>query len=407
MSIAAIIAEYNPFHTGHLYQINEVRKITGADSIVVIMSGNYVQRGFPAIFDKYTRTRMALSCGCDAVFELPVYFSCGSAEYFASGAVNLVASLGCVDYLCFGCETDNLILIKEISEILLKEPKEYIANLQTFLKQKRPYAESRIKALLSMYPSEKHDEIKYILSSPNSILAIEYMKAILKKNYKLKPVIIKRKHDYHSTSLSSHFASASAIRRILKYGGEISGAYRYIPDSCISLFKKAFPVFENDFSDFLTYRLLFENNFEKYLDVNIFMSNSLKNNLRGCTLYTDYAACISGKHITTGRANRALMHIMLDITCDAMKLYVPDNTNRYIRLLGFRKSGAKILGIIKKKSTLPLIIKMSDSRKVLDNKTLLMLEHNVKCDDLYYAVVRKKYNVKGLKNEYTTGMIVY
>lgn len=406
MSTAAIIAEYNPFHTGHLYQIDKVREITGAENIVIVMSGNYVQRGIPAVFDKYTRTHMALTCGCDAVFELPVFYSTGSAEYFASGAVNLVASLGCANYLCFGCETENIDLIKDIAGILISEPSEYKNHLQDFLKSGMPFAKSRIKALLTMFKNEEYDEVLRILSSPNSILAIEYVKAILKNNYNIKPVIIRRDYGYHSDSLTEKFASASGIRKSISTSS-VDAVKDYIPEQIWDIFTSALPVSENDFSDFLFYKILFADSLEDYLDVNKFLANSINNNQKNCKTFNGLTSMISGKHITTGRCNRALIHIMLDITTADINSYIRNNYNRYIRMLGFRKSHSSLLSAIKQNSSLPVISKMSDSGKLLDDTSLSMLKHNIRCDDLYNFVLSQKYNLNNLKNEYTTGMIVY
>lgn len=405
MSTAAIIAEYNPFHTGHLYQIKKVREITKAEHIIIIMSGNYVQRGCPAVFDKYTRARMALECGCDAVFELPVYYSCASAEYFASGAVNLVTQTGCVDYLCFGCEYENIDMISKIADITANQPPEYKESLKSNIKSGMPFAVSRTNAVLSSLPDNLHDDAAKIMSSPNSILAIEYIKALKLHHSHIKPVIIKRKNSYHSEALNEDFASASAIRNgIFNNSCDIK---KYIPKECINTFSSGYPINENDFSEYLIHSVIYNQNLSSYFDVSEYMENSILNNIDKYYTFSGLAAAISGKHTTTTHSYRGLLHILLEITEDEVKNYMDKNYNTYIRLLGFNKSHSSILADIKKNSSLPIISKMSDARRLLPEYSLNMLMHNIRCDDLYRITMQKKYNLKNVKNEYNTGMIVY
>ena len=148
MKIAGIIAEYNPFHNGHKYHIEQTRKITGADFIIVVMSGNFTQRGTPAIMDKYSRARMALENGADMVLELPSCYACGSAEYFADGAIALLDKLGCVDYVCFGSECGDIELLRPIAEILATEPENYSEMLRAELKSGATFPRARNRALI-------------------------------------------------------------------------------------------------------------------------------------------------------------------------------------------------------------------------------------------------------------------
>lgn len=253
MKTAGIIAEYNPFHNGHLYQIEEVRKQTGADYVVVVMSGDFVQRGEPAIFDKYTRTRMALSAGADLVLELPVSFATASAELFAHGAVSLFNQTGIVDLLCFGSESGSLGDLRATAEILVREPEEYTQNLRAFLKEgnsfplarslalraflesqnvkaspKSPASRSESPIMLSASASSSSlsSSSQIPLSSPNDILGVEYLKALIRTDSSIEPFTIRREGQgyndstnpetlgaLHSTSMS--FPSASALRAMI------------------------------------------------------------------------------------------------------------------------------------------------------------------------------------------------
>ena len=175
MKIVGLIAEYNPFHNGHLYHIRKAKEITGADAVLVIMSGNYVQRGTPAIMPKHLRAQVALESGVAAVFELPVCYATGSAEYFATGAVSLLNHLGCVDALCFGSECGDYALLERIAGILTEEPDDYTFYLKEALRKGLSFPRARQQALSSYLKDENVDQV---LDEPNNILGIEYIKAL-------------------------------------------------------------------------------------------------------------------------------------------------------------------------------------------------------------------------------------
>ena len=215
MKIVGIIAEFNPFHNGHR-RIFEKARESGADHIVVVMSGDYVQRGLPAITDKFTRCAYALDQGADLVLELPIYYSLGSAEFFASGAISVLNHLGCVDTLLFGSEYEDISTTMEVAKILLEEPVEYTNQLKKASKEGLSYPAARQKALTSVLPSlsDKSD----LIVSPNNILGIEYTKALLRSGSTIGPMTISRSDNgYSSTVLPSEgsFASATSIREIL------------------------------------------------------------------------------------------------------------------------------------------------------------------------------------------------
>ena len=176
MKIVGIIAEYNPFHKGHEFHIEKAKKITGADAAIIIMSGDYVQRGIPSIMPKHLRTQMALACGADVVLELPVCYATGSAEYFATGAVSLLEALGCVDYLCFGSECGEIKILQQIADVLCKEPAHYKVLLQKHFKNGNTFPAARKLAFIEYLNQHKSlscipEQISAILDSPNNILA--------------------------------------------------------------------------------------------------------------------------------------------------------------------------------------------------------------------------------------------
>ena len=265
MKIVGIIAEYNPFHKGHEFHIEKAKKITGADAAIIIMSGDYVQRGIPSIMPKHLRTQMALACGADVVLELPVCYATGSAEYFATGAVSLLEALGCVDYLCFGSECGEIKILQQIADVLCKEPAHYKVLLQKHFKNGNTFPAARKLAFIEYLNQHKSlscipEQISKILDSPNNILGIEYLKALSCLNSSIEPVTITREGaGYHDQTLGGLFSSASALRQGLQdceltknanHTPAINHILQELPQNCHKIFKenyhKCFPVFADD-----------------------------------------------------------------------------------------------------------------------------------------------------------------
>ena len=315
MKITGIIAEYNPFHNGHLYQINKVKE-NGADYIVIVMSGNFLQRGTPAILDKWTRTRMALLCGADLVIELPAVFATASAQYFARGGVSILDKLGCVDTISFGCESDDIDLIQTLSSYLLSEPDVYKENLQKYLREGNSFPKARELTLRECLSPEA----AAFASSPNNILALEYCIALLERNSSMNILPIKRKGSgYHDSSIEKDsFASATAIREIMekslfdiKERNDESAfpleLQTHIPNSVYSIIceKKNEYVRQNDFSSLLQYKLLTEGNsdLERFADVSPDLSDKIRKNLRHYQNYDSFCELLKSKEITYSRIN--------------------------------------------------------------------------------------------------------
>lgn len=193
MAAAGIICEYNPFHKGHLYHIEQTRLLTGADDIICVMSGNYVQRGEPAILDKWLRTSMALEAGASLVLELPTYYACASAEFFAFGAVSLLQHTGITDFLCFGCEEDRSHIFQAAAAVLYEEPAPYRSALKTYLSQGFGFAAARARALHHCL-SQQYPNVNWqsLIEHPNNILAMEYYKALLRLHSPIQPVPVQR-----------------------------------------------------------------------------------------------------------------------------------------------------------------------------------------------------------------------
>ena len=246
MKITGIIAEYNPFHNGHFHQIEQVKKY-GADYVVIVMSGDFLQRGTPALLDKWTRTQMALSAGADLVIELPAVFATASAQYFARGGVSILDKLGCVDTISFGCESDNIRMIHEISSYLRKEPALYKEHLQSFLKEGNSFPKARELALTLCLGKEA----AAFASSPNNILALEYCISLLERDSKMNILPIKREGSgYHDANLeAATLPSATAIRELLQKETS-DDLLKYVPKSVYSILNEHSLdyVWQNDFS---------------------------------------------------------------------------------------------------------------------------------------------------------------
>ncbi len=435
MKTAAIIAEYNPFHNGHLYQIAETRRQTGADFILIVMSGDFVQRGAPALCNKYLRTQMALSCGADVVIELPSLYALSSAEFFAGGAVTLLNDLNVVDILSFGSESGDLDFLMGIGRILTGDPDPLKSGLKDKLKKGASYpaamAEAALQALPTMYPFPKSGsqdlqkshlpsgkdpipaydmaDLKRLFSSPNNILGLEYCKALLTTGSAIRPFTLKREGSgHHGLALKaggdlahtstiagtfSPFASASAIRNALNRTPE--AVKDYMPeDACHILTKNGVlstPICEDDFSRLLYYKLLLEKEqgFAAYLDCGPDLSDKICKNLQNFTSFSGFCHLIKSREVTYAHISRALMHILLDIkTPEYFKRPFPirELPAPYARLLGFRSNARPLLSAIKKNSKIVLLSKPAKASSLLDGHALALFKQDVFCSSLYESI---------------------
>lgn len=421
MKIVGIIAEYNPFHKGHEFHLEKAKKITGADAAIIIMSGDYVQRGIPSIMPKHLRTQMALACGADVVLELPVCYTTGSAEYFATGAVSLLEALGCVDYLCFGSECGEIKILQQIADVLCKEPAHYKVLLQKHLKNGNAFPAARKLAFIEYLGKNKSlscipEQISAILDSPNNILAIEYLKALSWLNSSIEPVTITREGaGYHDQTLGALFSSASALRQGLQdceltknanHTPAINHILQELPQNCHKIFKenyhKCFPVFADDFSLLLKAKLLTEtkDTLTRYLDITPEIANRIITFRNDFLTFSQFCDLIKTKNVTYSRISRCLIHILLGISkCDVPD-QAADSRCGYARLLGFRQESSWVLTSIKKNTDIPVISKLSQPAGI----DIHMLEQNIFASDLYESVVTDKYHTP-YKNEYQKQII--
>jgi predicted nucleotidyltransferase len=362
MNITAIIAEYNPLHNGHVHHIESTKKITHCDGIICVMSGNYVQRGTPALIDKWTRTQMALQNGIDLVIELPVIYSVSSAEFFAFGAVSLLNSLGVVNNISFGSEHGKIDMLLMIAKILTSEPEEFSDLLKLNLQNGLSYPSARNNALCSTLKGSI--EAEQILSLSNNILAIEYCKSLLKLNSSIVPLTIERVgSQYNSTNITDAFASATSIRNYLKKNNDLEFLKGKLPPSSYNLIKKSYSdntlVSEDYIFDYCKYKALSsnKNSIINLPDASEGLHNKLFKALCNTNSLDEFIITTKTKRYTRTRINRLLCQYFIGLD------QVDSNSLRklpasYARILGFNKRGTEILKEMKKSSSIPLYTKL-------------------------------------------------
>ncbi|MEY8351952.1 nucleotidyltransferase [Lachnospiraceae bacterium 54-53] len=408
-----IIAEYNPFHNGHAYHIRKAKELTQSDFCIVAMSGDFVQRGAPAIYDKYTRTAMALSCGADLVLELPSIFASSSAEDFAACGIALLNGLGVADSVCFGSECGNVEKLSGIAFILATEPPAYTEHLRRELKKGATFPEARNQALVSC--GLLKEEEASVLASPNNILGIEYCKALLRQKSAMIPFSISRKGSgYHDTDFSSGtFGSATGIRKALK---EVPDALKHgdssldqVPEAVRQMMEQAHPLFSDDFSALLNATLLRLSHegipFHRYSDVSEELAARITKQLPDFLPYEEKINSLKTRQYTYTRISRALMHIALGITSEKIISGRKAGYAPYARVLGFCKTSEGLMGQIKKRGSIPLITKTAGAESGLGGAARSMLRQDFYCSHIYQTVVQDKYHLQ-MKNEFTHSVVI-
>ena len=344
--VLGIIAEYNPFHNGHLYHIAKSKQETEAQYVIGIISGNFVQRGNTSIVNKWTKARMALLNGVDLVIELPTVYSISSAENFAEGAVKILNSLEIVDTISFGMETNDISTLNNIANVLYNEPKEYVTILSHELNKGNSYPKARENALM-MY---LNDIKRYanVLTGSNNILGIEYLKAMRKTKSKIIPVGIKReKVLYNDKYIVDEFASATAIRKMLMTR-ELNDISKVMPRNSYLLLgeelKKGHYVIDiSRFEKEIIYNLrkMSKEDIAKLPDVSEGLENSIKNAADSCNNLKDLINIVKTKRFTQTRIQRILLYSLIGITKKQMD--ISKKVTPYVRVLGFNNRGKELI----------------------------------------------------------------
>lgn len=408
-NVVAIIGEYNPFHNGHAYHIQKTKQLTNADYVIAIISGNFVQRGNVSLIDKWSKADMALLNGVDLVIELPTVYSISSAENFANGAIKILNSLKIVDTLSFGSEFCDLDVLEEIAEVLINEPSEFKTLLEHELSKGLSFPKARENALL-MY---LNDIRKYanILSSPNNILAIEYLKALKKTKSSIKPLAIKRINvGYNELETKNNFASATAIRQKI-IDNTPAGISKLMPSSSYKVlynsikkghYVKDISAYEKEI--LYSLRRMYTDEIADLPDVTEGLENSIQDAADSCNTLNEFMNIVKSKRYTSTRIQRILLYALLGITKEDMK--TSNKITPYVRILGMNNKGKELLSLISRSN--PKLNIITSVKKFVDSNTNKNLQDMLNMDINATNIYTLGYEKDSWANlDYTHNMIIY
>lgn len=362
MRTVGVVVEYNPFHNGHRYHIEQSKKITDAEVVIAVMSGYFLQRGEPALVSKWTRTEMALYGGADLVLEIPTVYACQSAEWFAFGAVALLEATGVVDALSFGSESGDVTWMNDVAATLAREPLPFRERLQGYLRRGWHYPRAYGQALHDFHPDASPE-----LSKPNNILGLNYLSALKKLNSNIVPYTVQReKADYHETKPSdSAIASATAIRHTWLETGMVDTIRPYVPPSTYHLLEQAVrqgmePITWETFHQALFGKLMTTSSeaLRRIYEMEEGLEYRLHQRLAEATSVNAYLTAVKTKRYTWNRLQRILTYLLLGLTKRDIAALNLANGPSYIRVLGFSDRGRTLLKQMKKTTSLPIVTRI-------------------------------------------------
>ncbi len=376
MKIIGLIAEYNPFHLGHLYQINKTKELYPDSLIIAIISTNFTERGEISLLNKWDKTTIAIDYGIDLVIELPTLYATQSADIFAHAALKILNSLK-IDTLVFGTESDNVEELINLANIQLKNS-EYDNLVKQYLNDGINYPTAESKAL------EKLTNTK--INKPNDILALSYIKEIIKNNYNISPISIKRTNDYHSKKIDSNIINASLIRELLYNNKDISN---YVPSNTLKHLNKDISL--DKAYNYLLYNIINNrDNLDKYLSVDEGIENRILKQINISNNWQELVMNIKTKRYTYNKINRMLIHILLDIKKE------DNNKEVYLRILGFNNKGRNYLNTIKKEINIPIFTNYKPNKS-----NILDIEY--KSTFIYFLITN---NLSLIEKEYKNKPII-
>lgn len=375
MRSVGIIAEYNPFHNGHLYHLNKIKEKYPDAVIVLVMSGNFTERGDVSIIDKWKKTQIALKAGIDLVVELPFPFATQSADYFSYGSITLLEKLK-VERVIFGSESNNISDLETIVDAEISNP-DFDKLVKIYLKLGKNYPTSLSLAVKDLTNKE--------ITAPNDLLGISYIKTIRKYNYNIIPETIKRTNNYHEEELGEEISSATAIRKALKDNIEIKSQ---VPEFSLEYLTDLHSI--EDYFPLLKYRIITDDDLSKYNIVDEGLDKKLKKEIGNATSYQELINLIKSKRYTYNKLSRMLIHILCNFTKEKKEQFKEIS---YIRLLGFSPKGRMYLNIIKKDLDVPLISKINRNKDP-------MLEYEIETTKIYSLDLDTKKQVDLINKEY-------
>lgn len=389
MKVLGIIAEYNPMHTGHIYHISKAKKITGCDTVIVIMSGSFTQQGNIAIINKFERAKQAIQNGVDLVIEIPSAFASSDAGNFAYKSVSILNDLN-VDAICFGAETDNIERLKLISETLIYKDKEIWIEIKNELKKGISFAKARNNSLNKFL---NEDDINIILS-PNNILALEYLKTLKVLNSNIIPFAIHRESNFNSHILENCYTSSTSIRKALENKCNLNDIQKYIPENVSKYLKNNKIIFNNDFFEILKYKIISmnENDLKEINGVSEGIENKLKKEICNSYSYDEFLFKIKSKRYELSRIKRILVNILLNISKDNFNLLKESNSN-YAHILAFNHDKKDLLSHISNTSNIPVISSLNNKTLSYLNKyQKLSLDIDIYASNIYSMLINQKIN---------------
>lgn len=375
MKKIGIICEYNPFHNGHLYHISKIKEMFDDSLIILVMSGNFTQRGEASIIPKYSKCDIALLSGIDLVIELPFIFATQSADVFAKTSIEILDKLN-VDYVVFGSETNDINKLTMLAKTQINN-KKYDKLVKEYLDKGVNYPTALSKALYQLTDKK--------IDKPNDILGVSYIREILKLNSNITPICIKRSNDYNSIELNDNITSASSIRYALLNGDNVKN---YVPEYVYDYLKN--PIYTKNYFNLLKYKIMTENTLEEYQTVDEGIQNRIKKCIINSKDLDDLILKVKTKRYTYNKLSRMFIHILCNLKKEEVKKY---NKISYIRVLGFNIKGRNYLNEIKKDIDIPLITNFSRT-----NDPILDIEMRSTC--VYASILNEKDKINLIESEY-------
>lgn len=375
MTTIGIICEYNPFHNGHIYHLKKIKEMYKESIIILVMSGNFTQRGDISLINKWDKTKIALENNIDLVIELPFVFATQGADIFAKGAIQILNNLK-VDKLIFGSECDDIKELTELAQIQLQD--NYNEHVKKYMKNGLNYPTATSYTLKELGKKE--------IKEPNDILGLCYIKEIIKQKSKIEPITIKRTNNYHEKKLEQ-ISSATAIREAIKNNKNIK---KYIPKETLKYINKN--AFIDNYFNYLKYKIMTTDDLEKYETVDN-IKYRIKEYISESNNIEELINKIKSKRYTYNRIKRMLLHILCDFTKEENKKC---ENIEYIRILGFNKIGRDYLNKIKKQTNIPIISNFQKNNKILD------IEYRATC--VYSLIFKNQKEI--IENEYKNKPII-
>ena len=391
MKVLGIIAEYNPMHTGHIYHINEAKKITNSDYVIAIMSGSFTEQGNIAMLDKFTRAKEAINSGVDLVIELPTIYAVSDGGSFANKAIQILNDLNIVDSICFGAETDNISKLNNIANTIVVNEEKIWDDIKENLKKGISFANARNEALKIFL---KDDEIN-LVNTPNNILGIEYLKSIITLNSNITPYCIKREsNDFNDNIITQEYTSSTSIRKYLEEGKDIQNISEYISKNTLNSILNSKVLFNKDIFEILKYKIITisKEKLRNIYGITEGLENKIQSEIIASYTYEDFIFKLKSKRYELSKIKRMLIHILLDTTKEDFEKLKDSNSN-YAHVLAFNHDKKELLSYVSKNSNIPILTSINDNTlaKLTQNQRKL-ISYDLKASNIYSILNKTKLN---------------